>query len=55
MVYDDLKKEIKKLKENESQYVWDELEEIITDKFEDELLTSDEFDELMEMLDTVEP
>ncbi|MBU5479261.1 hypothetical protein KQI69_08595 [Eubacterium sp. MSJ-13] len=40
-------KEIDKLKDKKSKYEWDELEELITDAFEDEKITSDEFDELM--------
>ncbi|MCR5202698.1 MAG: hypothetical protein K6D02_06375 [Lachnospiraceae bacterium] len=55
MVFDELKEEITKLKTNKSKYVWDELEEIITDKFEDEYITSEEFDALMELLDEIEP
>lgn len=33
-----------------SKYEWDELEELITDDFEEEKLTSDEFDDLMKHL-----
>lgn len=43
-------KEIDKLKDKKSKYEWDELEELITDAFEDEKITSDEFDKLMEKL-----
>ena len=43
-------KEISKFKDKKSKYEWDELEELITDAFEDEKITSDEFDELMEKL-----
>ncbi len=43
-------KEISKFKDKKSKYEWDELEELITDAFEDEKITSDEFDELMEQL-----
>lgn len=43
-------KEIEKLADKKSKYEWDELEELITDAFEDEKITSDEFDELMEKL-----
>ena len=44
------KKELKKFKEGKSKYKWDEIEELITDEFEDELITSDEFDSLMKEL-----
>ncbi len=43
-------KEIGRLKDGKSKYEWDELEELITDVFEDEKITSDEFDKLMEKL-----
>lgn len=43
-------KEIDRLKDGKSKYEWDELEELITDAFEDEKITSDEFDKLMEKL-----
>ena len=40
-------KEIDKLADNKSHY---EIEELITDEFENENITSDEFDELMAKL-----
>ena len=43
-------KEIDKLSDNKSRYEWDEIEEIITDEFENENITSEEFDELMAKL-----
>ena len=43
-------KEIDRLKDGKSKYEWDELEELITYAFEDEKITSDEFDKLMEKL-----
>ena len=36
--------------DNKSHYEWDEIEELITDEFENENITSDEFDELMAKL-----
>lgn len=48
--YNKWKKELKKFKEGKSKYKWDEIEELITDEFEDELITSDEFDSLMKEL-----
>ena len=44
-------KEIDKLADNKSRYEWDEIEELITDEFENENITSDEFDELMSLDD----
>ena len=48
--YDKWKKELKKYQDGKSKYQWDELEELITDEFEDELLTSDEFNDIMKEL-----
>ena len=36
--------------DNKRHYEWDEIEELITDEFENENITSDEFDELMAKL-----
>ena len=36
--------------DNKSRYEWDEIEELITDEFENDNITSDEFDELMAKL-----
>lgn len=49
-MYQTWKEELEQLKQGNSQYVWDELEELITDDFEEERLTVEEFDQLMEML-----
>lgn len=43
-------KELEALKNGKSKYVWDELEELITDAFEEEKLSSEQFDELMKTL-----
>ena len=43
-------KEIDKLSDHKSRYEWDEIEELITDEFENENITSEEFDELMAKL-----
>lgn len=48
--YKSLDKELDKLEQGKSSYVWDELEEIITDCFEDEKITNEEFDTLMKRL-----
>jgi len=47
---DEWKKELNKLEEGNSRYEWDEIEELITDEFDDGKLTSDEFDYLMGIL-----
>ena len=44
------KKELSAFEQKNSKYEWDELEELITDDFEEEKLTSEEFDELMRRL-----
>ncbi len=44
------KKELSAFEQKKSKYEWDELEELITDDFEEEKLTSEEFDELMRRL-----
>lgn len=43
-------KELEKLASGKSKYVWDELEELITDAFEEEKLSSEQYDELMKAL-----
>lgn len=43
-------KELKRFEKGESEYEWDEIEELITDEFDDGKLTSDEFDKLMGIL-----
>lgn len=43
-------KELDLLEKGKSKYVWDELEELITDDFEEEKLTEEEFDKLMHRL-----
>lgn len=52
--FDDYKKELTALEKGTSKYVWDELEELITDDFEEEKLTSEEFDTLMKQLMDIE-
>ncbi len=47
---DEWKKELKKLEEGKSKYEWDEIEELVTDEFDDGKLLSDEFDCLMGIL-----
>ena len=43
-------KELDDLEEKKGKYVWDELEELITDAFEVEKISSEEFDILMKRL-----
>ncbi len=47
-------KELAALKLGKCQYEWDELEELITDDFEEEGLTVEEFDSLMQELMDIE-
>ena len=53
--YKEYLEEIEKLRNNKSEYEWDELEELINDSFFDEVITSEEADELMQLLMDVEP
>lgn len=43
-------KELDDLESKKGKYVWDELEELITDAFEEEKISSEEFDLLMKRL-----
>lgn len=43
-------KEVDKLADNKSRYEWDEIEELITDEFENDNITSDEFVSLWQSL-----
>lgn len=43
-------KELKLFEKGKSSYAWDEIEELVTDEFEDGKLTSDEFDNIMKIL-----
>lgn len=47
-------KELTLLEQGKGEYVWDELEELITQDFDDEIISSDEFDELMGRLMGIE-
>lgn len=44
---DKWKKELKLFEKGKSSYQWDEIEELVTDEFEDGYLTSEEFDSIM--------
>lgn len=48
-------KELLALEQGKCSYEWDELEEMITEDFEEEKLTSEEFDGLMKQLMELEP
>lgn len=43
-------KELDDLEAKKGKYAWDELEELITDAFEEEKISSEEFDQLMKRL-----
>ena len=43
-------REIEKLQKRKSEYTWDELEELISEAWEDEKLSSEEHDALMKQL-----
>ncbi len=46
-MYQKYKKELQKFVQGKSKYTWDELEELFSEAFEDEALTSEEYDGLM--------
>lgn len=43
-------KELDRLEQGRSSYVWDEIEELITDDYSDERITEEEFESLMRRL-----
>lgn len=48
--YQNWDKELDRLEAGESQYSWDELEELITDRLEDDKIDEREFETLMRRL-----
>jgi len=54
-VFEKYKKELKAFETGKGSYEWDELEELITNDFEEERLSSEEFDSLMQQLMELEP
>ena len=48
--YQNWDKELDRLESVESQYSWDELEELITDRLEDDKIDEQEFETLMRRL-----
>ena len=46
----ELKKQVEAYAKHSCKYTWDELEELITNAFDEEKITSEEFDNLMERL-----
>lgn len=54
-VFEKYKKELEAFEKGKSSYEWDELEELMTDDFEEERLSSEEFDSLMQQLMGLEP
>lgn len=53
-MYEKWDRQISLLEQGTCEYEWDELEELITDSFEEEEISSDEFDELMTKLMEIE-
>lgn len=49
-MYEKWNKELKNYAERTGEYAWDELEELITDDYEEEKLSDEEFDSLMRRL-----
>ena len=54
MTYKKWDKEVNKQQEGTGKYEWDELEELITDAYEEEELTDEQFDMLMQKLMGIE-
>ena len=54
MTYKKWDKELNNLHEGSGNYEWDELEELITDAYEEEELTDEQFDMLMQKLMGIE-
>lgn len=48
--FEQFQRELDMLEQGKSQYAWDELEAFITEDFEDEKMSSQEFDDLMQRL-----
>ncbi len=49
-IFEQYGKKLNDLEQGKGKYVWDELEELITEDFEEEKLSSQEFDDLMRRL-----
>lgn len=45
-----MEKRTETFEKGKSKYAWDEIEELVTDEFDDGKLTSDEFDSIMAVL-----
>lgn len=50
MMYQKYKKELERFEKKRSSYTWDELEELISEAFDEEHLSSEEYDLLMKEL-----
>lgn len=50
MNHKELLKQVEAYEKGKCSYTWDELEELITNAFDDGKITSDAFDEIMEKL-----
>lgn len=49
-IFEQYQKKLNDLEQGKGKFVWDELEELITEDFEEEKLSSQEFDDLMRRL-----
>lgn len=49
-IFDKYQRELDFLERGKGKFAWDELEELITEDFEEERLSSQEFDDLMHRL-----
>lgn len=53
-IFDKYQRELDFLERGKGKFAWDELEELITEDFEEERLSSQEFDDLMRRLMDIE-
>ncbi len=53
-IFDKYQRELDFLERGKGKFVWDELEELITEEFEEDRLSSQEFDDLMRRLMDIE-
>lgn len=49
-IFDKYQRELDSLEQGKGKFAWDELEELITEDFEEEKISSQEFDDLMRRL-----
>ncbi|MCI8337429.1 MAG: hypothetical protein HFH62_01940 [Lachnospiraceae bacterium] len=53
-IFDKYQRELDFLERGKGKFAWDELEELITEEFEEDRLSSQEFDDLMRRLMDIE-